>query len=350
MSDFEYEYDADNAENNTDNDYDNDDNDADNDYDYDNEISDSDNEISNSKLIKKSIINNSVPVNTFESLIQDDSIDKTDVPNETCITTQKKEDKKLNKLNIKVKKDKQEKEEKEEKEEKPEKVIKLTKKEQSFEYNHETIDFFTKDLDFKKILIKNSPFTNDTQIICLLLKYKIITNYGCSVKKCKVKNVWADCPIQLILHRINDIQNDLSSFNLELICANCYLCMYGLEIFKKKEKEIIYKCNICDFPLVKFNNTRKKKGICLACEKKMSKVFSENVNGEFYSKIQNLYNDNPLLSEESKNSSYYKNPHKYKSSNTYNKQQPHLKDSKKEPPINIDLNMSLPSLDDLINV
>ena len=99
---------------------------------------------------------------------------------------------------------------------------------------------------------------------------------------------------------------------------------------------------------MKFNNTRKKKGICLACEKKMSKVFSENVNGEFYSKIQGLYNDNPLLSEESKNSSYYKNPHKYKSYNTYNKPQTHLKDSKKEPVI-IDLNMSLPSLDDLIN-
>ena len=125
------------------------------------------------------------------------------------------------------------------------KEIKLTKKEQGFEYNQETIEFFTQDLDFKKILIKNSPFTNDIQVICLLLKYKVITDYCCSVKKCKVKLVWNDSPIQLILHRKNNIQNDLTICNLELICGNCYLCMYGLDIFKKKEKEIILLCNIC---------------------------------------------------------------------------------------------------------
>jgi hypothetical protein len=128
----------------------------------------------------------------------------------------------------------------------------------------------------------NSSFTNDIQVICLLLKYKIITDYCCSIKKCKVKTLWLDKPIQLILHRKNNIENDLSSFNLELICGNCYLCMFGLDIFKKKEKEIVFKCNICNFPLVQFNNQRKKKGTCLACEKKMSNLFTKNIEGEYY--------------------------------------------------------------------
>jgi len=241
-------------------------------------------------------------------------------------------------------------------EDKPDKTIikevKLTKKEQNFEFNQENIDFYTNYLDFKKILIKKSPFTNDIQVICLLLKHKIITDYCCSVDKCKVKNLWINNPIQLILHRKNNIQNDLSSFNLELICGNCYLSKYGLDIFKKKEKEIIFKCNICDFPLVKFNNTRKKKGICLSCEKKMNNVFNENIDGKYYTKIQGLYNDNPLLSEEHKEANYYKNTGKSKYSSTYKKPNYSMSsqetNSKNNEPI-VSLNLTLPKIDDLIN-
>ena len=233
------------------------------------------------------------------------------------------------------------------------KDIKLTKKEQCFEFNEETIDFFTKDLDFKKILIKNSPFTNDIQVICLLLKYNIITDYCCTVKKCKVNSLWLDKPIQLILHRKNNIENDLSSFNLELICGNCYLCMFGLDIFKKKEKEIVFKCNICSFPLVQFNNQRKKKGTCLACEKKIGNVFTKNIESEYYDKVQSLYNDNPLLSEENKHN--YSNYYNYKNGNKYKPSAPKVQDpsssvsnsSTKPKPAIIHLNMTIPNLDDL---
>ena len=239
----------------------------------------------------------------------------------------------------------------------------LTKKEQNFEFNPETIDFYTKDLDFKKILIKNSPFTSDIEVICLLLKYKIITDYCCSVKKCKVNTLWLDKPIQLILHRKNNIQNDLTSYNLELICGNCYLSLYGLDLFKKKEKEIIFKCEVCQFPLVNFNNHRKKKGICLACEKRVTKVFTEKMNSDYYTNIQELYHDNPLLSEENKSNNYYTN--KYKSSNSSNYKP--SSSSSKAPPVNssssntdsknttkakpsiISLNMSIPNMDDLLN-
>jgi hypothetical protein len=238
----------------------------------------------------------------------------------------------------------------------PEKT--LTKKEQNFEFNPETIDFYTKDLDFKKILIKNSPFTSDIEVICLLLKYKIITDYCCSVKKCKVNTLWLDKPIQLILHRKNNIQNDLTSYNLELICGNCYLSLYGLDLFKKKEKEIIFKCEVCQFPLVNFNNYRKKKGICLACEKRITKVFTEKMNSDYYTNIQELYHDNPLLSEENKSNNYYTN--KYKSSNSSNSNYTPSSASTKAPvssktdskttkPAIISLNMSIPNMDDLLN-
>jgi len=234
------------------------------------------------------------------------------------------------------------------------KESKLTKKEQSFEYNQETIEFFTQDLDFKKILIKNSPFTNDIKVICLLLKYKVITDYCCSVKKCKVKLVWNDSPIQLILHRKNNIQTDLTICNLELICGNCYLCMYGLDIFKKKEKEIILLCNICNFPLVKFNNTRKKKGICLACEKKANRYFNENIERQYYTNIQGLYNNNPLLSEESKQINYYKDTGKYKSNSisttsksSSNMNTPNSSNKDINKPV-ITLNMKIPNMEDLL--
>ena len=239
---------------------------------------------------------------------------------------------------------------------------KLTKKEQCFEFNPETIDFYTKDLNFKNILIKNSPFTNDIQVICLLLKYKLITEYCCSNKKCKVKTLWLDKPIQLILHRKNNIQSDLTSYNLELICGNCYLSLYGLDIFKKKEKEIIFKCEVCQFPLVNFNNYRKKKGICLACEKRVTKVFTEKMNSDYYTNIQELYHDNPLLSEENKSNNYFTN--KYKSSNSSNYKpssastkapsQPNTSsvgntDGKTTKPVIISLNMSIPNMDDLLD-
>ena len=243
---------------------------------------------------------------------------------------------------------------------------KLTKKEQCFEFNPETIDFYTKDLDFKHILIKNSPFTSDIQVICLLLKVKLITEYCCSNKKCKVKTLWLDKPIQLILHRKNNIQSDLSSYNLELICGNCYLSLYGLDLFKKKEKEIIFKCEVCQFPLVQFNNQRKKKGICLACEKRVTKVFTEKMNSDFYTNMQELYHDNPLLSEDNKTSNYYADKYKYshtnssnyKSSSTSSKAptQPNTssigktdgKTTIKPKPATISLNMSMPNIDDLL--
>ena len=369
MSDFEYEYNSDN--NSDDFDYDN--------YSYDNDDDNNDDDEHNNVIIdmdsdsndncnnsdneeKTSIINNSKSISTtFESLFSTNNsdVDSNNDSDNDINTSIKISKSKPKKIQVKTSKKKEtiveetkETKETKETEQIVKKEIKLTKKEQSFEFNEETIDFYTKDLYFKKILIKNSSFTNDIAVICLLLKHKLITEYCCSTKKCKVKNVWIDNPIQLILHRKNNIQNDLSSFNLELICGNCYLCMYGLDIFKKKEKEIIFKCQTCGFPLVKFNNPRKKKGICLSCEKKMSKVFTENIDAKFYTNIQGLYDNNPLLSEANKEQNYYRNSGKYKPTTTYKKPStynPSTTSKNDTPKETITLNMTIPNLDDLMN-
>ena len=382
MSDFEYEYNSssDNDDNISDNisDINYSDDELNSDTIKNNFIIDMDDTmddtIDNTKHQKNysSIINKVNPIiNSFDSLFNNEKTDDNTDDDSNKKTTyktkkiqfkkkeEKKEDKKEDKKEEKTELNKKSKN-KDEKEEKKEekKEIKFTKKEQNFEFNQETIDFYTKDLDFKKILLKKSPFTNDIQVICLLLKHKIISDYCCSIDKCKVKNLWLDKPIQLILHRKNNIQNDLSSFNLELICGNCYLSMYGLDIFKKKEKEIIFKCETCGFPLVKFNNTRKKKGICLSCEKKMNNVFNETIDGKFYTRIQGLYNDNPLLSEENKEANYYKNIGNtkfssssistYKKPNHYNSSQTSKEDKSKTKPETISLNLTLPKIDDLL--
>uniref|UniRef100_A0A6C0EZ20 Uncharacterized protein n=1 Tax=viral metagenome TaxID=1070528 RepID=A0A6C0EZ20_9ZZZZ len=233
----------------------------------------------------------------------------------------------------------------------------LSKTEAKFQYNQENIDFFSRDLNPKKILIKNSPFTNDTKITCLLLKQNIIKEYKCNMPKCKVKMLWNGQPIQLMLHRINNIEDDLDIGNLELLCANCYMCNYGLEIFKKKEKEAIFKCNICDFPLVKFNNNRKAKGTCLKCERQMVKISQEKQQDNFYSKLQDTYSDNPFLSEKGQKSNYYQEVSKYKNfdkpksgnSNTNSNTKTNT-NSKPDPSTSmIQLNMSVPNISELIS-
>jgi len=253
---------------------------------------------------------------------------------------------------------------------------KTTKKsEEIFEFNEETINLFTKDLDVKKILIKhppNSPYLekfNDTIIICLLIKYGHFKDYHCTTSKCKVGKLWNGKPIQLILNRINNNQFDLSITNLELICANCFMVTYGLDIFIKKKKEAILLCSICEFPLVKFKDNRKKKGICLSCEYKIKQISENKQEDNYYNKLKETYSNNPILSDDikpinsiasitsitsitsynSQNSKYNSFENKSKS----NMQNSIMQNSIIQKPIIqkpiIELNMSLPNLSDLIN-
>ena len=199
---------------------------------------------------------------------------------------------------------------------------KLTKIEVNFEVNKETIEYFSKGLEPIKVFTKRSPYSdntkdtkfanNDTKIICLLLKCQLIEDYKCNTPKCKVKHIWNGVPIQLLLNRKNGIHNDLSVSNLEFLCANCYMTTYGLEMFKTKAKETVLNCDNCGFPLVNFSNGRKKAGVCLACEKKMNNLSYEKVQSSYYNKLQEVYSDNPLLSDDIHRPRHFKDISKYK--------------------------------------
>ena len=257
-------------------------------------------------------------------------------------------------------------------------VLKLTKAESKFEINEETIDYFTKYLEPLKVFIKNSPYvefnnsnsnsnsnssnsnkktndklndksndkSNDTRIICLLLKYQLIKDYKCNTPKCKVKHIWNDIPIQLLLNRKNGIHNDLSLSNLEFLCPNCYMTTYGLDMFKKKVKETVLYCTICDFPLVKFANSRKKTGICLACEKKMNNLSYEKVQSSYYNQLQEVYSDNPILSDDIHRPRHYKDIVKYKKKIESSKNKDVNKSASNEPIIQ--LNMTIPDISELM--
>lgn len=173
------------------------------------------------------------------------------------------------------------------------KATKNTKAEEQFVFNEETINYFTKNVDARQVLIKHtntshSYVPNDTVIICLLIKIGIIKEYCCSTPKCKVGKIWNGKPIQLILNRKNNIQNDLTTGNLDLICANCFMVEYGLDIFLKQKKEIIINCKICEFPLVKFKNCRKKNGICFTCENKMNKISQEQQDEKYMLELRKV--------------------------------------------------------------
>ena len=245
---------------------------------------------------------------------------------------------------------------------------KLTKTEANFEINQETIEYFSKDLEPIKIFTKRSPFPNnyntttdtkfinsDTRLICLLLKCKLIEDYKCNTPKCKVKHLWNGKPIQLLLNRKNGIHNDLSISNLEFICANCYMTTYGLEMFKKKAKQAILNCDNCGFPMVNFANSRKKAGICLACEKKMSNMSYEKVQSSYYNKLQEVYSENPLLSDDIHRPRHFKDVAKYKKKTTGSaaskqkdsKGSKDSNDSTTNIPI-IELDMSIPDISDVM--
>ena len=139
------------------------------------------------------------------------------------------------------------------------KDVKESVADSKFQLNDETIEYFCKDNleNIKKICVVNSTFTNDTALLCLLLKLNIITEYKCSVKKCKTGKTWLGKAIQLLVHRKNGKMHDLTTSNLELICPNCYISAYGIDLFMKVIANTIYKCIYCGFPLNNFSNSKK---------------------------------------------------------------------------------------------
>ena len=243
------------------------------------------------------------------------------------------------------------------------------------EINDETINFYSKDLDFKKVCCKKSLCKNDTGILCLLLKIGIFKEYRCNIVKCKIGKTWNGKPIQLILNRKNNVQNDLTPNNLELLCPNCYMTLHGLELFKKTIDHTIYKCKLCDYPLSNFKGNKKKAGYCMACESKIINSLYMNNRGEYLKQLnQTIDKDSPLnkSNDNFKTTNYYNEVSQFKKfnydtnnintdtnnintdtnnidtdTNNINTDNNKLKLSYDNKPI-INLNMTVPDIDELI--
>lgn len=234
------------------------------------------------------------------------------------------------------------------------------KADSKFEFNQETVEFFSKDIlgDVKKICVANSAFKNDTALLCLLLKLGIIKEYKCVTKKCKIGKTWLDKPIQLLIHRKNGKMTDLTQGNLELMCPNCYIAKYGLDIFQKAIQQTTYTCKLCNYPLSGFSNSKKKERYCMACESRIMNCGYYDKRSEFITELkETIDNTSSLKKDEFTTSNYYNEVSQYKNFDSNNKSNStKLAVSNKNrgnktidtAPI-INLNMTVPDLDELIN-
>jgi hypothetical protein len=224
-----------------------------------------------------------------------------------------------------------------------------------FEINEQTIDFWSKEIDFKKHCCKKSPIKNDLGVLCLMIKLGYFKDYRCNVKKCRVTKSWYNKPIQLILNRKNNVMDDLTPSNLELLCPNCYMSIHGVELFNKIINHTIFKCKICGFPLSNFGNSKKKTGFCMSCE---HKIINSSFDSKQYEYIQELKKTTHELEREQNsnhntddftNTNYYNEISQFKSFKHHDKEILKSKQSSKfdDKPI-IKLNMSVPDLDQLL--
>lgn len=234
-----------------------------------------------------------------------------------------------------------------EEESKETKESKESKVESKFEFNMELCDSFIKDLDANQIFIRNSKYIDDdTSLTYLYMKTLKLTEYKCSTKKCKVNTEWINHPIQLLLNRIDGVQSNLMLNNLELLCPNCFMVKYGLELFKKKVKEATYNCKFCGYNLANMANYKKKERICLACQKRISKIGFETIQASYYKELENKTIDTQDTISTSKNTystsetaSATTAARKYKATTT--------KKNNTKDIITIKLDTSLPDIDDL---
>lgn len=144
---------------------------------------------------------------------------------------------------------------------------------------------------------------------------------------------------------------------MELICANCYIAKYGLDLFIKVIAKTIYKCLYCEYPLNNFTNSKKKERICMACESKIMKSGYFEQRSKFIDQLSDTIDEaSTLKKDEFKSSNYYSQVSQFKSFESTNEgfksaRKTTSESSKKtfnDKPI-ITLNLTVPNIDDLIS-
>ena len=96
---------------------------------------------------------------------------------------------------------------------------------------------------FEQYLLTKKSKLKDNDIKVYLIEKNLINNY-CNI--CKMKPVWRNKPLELILDRKNNIFDDNRLDNLRFLCPNCYCQLKKKSsIFFKATKDNITFCIDC---------------------------------------------------------------------------------------------------------
>ena len=209
------------------------------------------------------------------------------------------------------KKQQKEKEPKKEKKPKKEKEPKKEKQEYTVELDKYTLEQIQK-LKVENVFVVNSLLKNEKIINGMIYQYKIL-DYKCSNVKCSITSEWLSNPINLILVRKNNKQEDLRINNLEYSCYNCYFQKNNNEnIFNKIKKSAILECKICNFNINNMSEIYKELGLCKLC---LSKHKSSKSNKKQIDLFRDTF-DNSLTTEDIDNEYNCKNRNKYQNINS----------------------------------
>ena len=115
------------------------------------------------------------------------------------------------------------------------------------------------------VFINNSLLKDEKIINAMIYQYKIL-EYKCCNTKCSISNEWLSNPINLLLVRKNNKQEDLRINNLEYSCYNCYFQKNNdKNIFNKIKNNAILKCKICDYNINNMSELYKELNMCKLC-------------------------------------------------------------------------------------
>ena len=140
------------------------------------------------------------------------------------------------------------------------------------------IDLLDKVKDFKTYLLrKNSNAKNEDEIKVYLINKELL-DHECAL--CKMKPFWNNKPLDFILDRRNNIENDYRLDNLRLLCPNFFFQFKTKKtIFFKKTKNNVSTCVDCGCK-IKVSKIGKDKSKCVSkrCKSCLFKAMSQLEN------------------------------------------------------------------------
>lgn len=157
-------------------------------------------------------------------------------------------------------------------------------------------------LKIEKVFCLNNKINISEEELITYICIHDVLKYECNNKKCSITNEWNGEPIKLLLVRKNNKDKDLRIKNLEFKCYNCYFQENNnnIDIFKKIKKAHIPACKLCNYSLCNISNSYRNLGICKVCINKNNKNNYKSIidNGNlFMDTFDNSLSSNDLESQ-----------------------------------------------------